>query len=128
MSAASGRSWRTASTWANRITAAWSGHPELMSGTDRFDAALNRALNGRAMVKIGAEGVFCACLAEMKLGLALKIADGASRAAEVAVAGILHKLGVLADAEMAELAAWTQPRLFNRAGVDVGEIRLAPGI
>ncbi len=110
------------------VKAAWSGHPELMSGSDRFDAALNRVLNGRAMVKIGAEGVFCACLADMKLGLALKIADGASRAAEVAVAGILHKLGVLTDAEMADLAAWTRPRLINRAGLDVGEIRLAPSV
>lgn len=113
---------------AARIKAAWSGHPELMSGSDRFDAALNRALDGRAMVKIGAEGVFCACLAEMKLGLALKIADGASRAAEVAVAGILHKLGVLTDAEMTDLAAWTRPRVLNRAGLDVGEIRLAASV
>jgi len=108
---------------ASRIKAAWSGHPELMSGTGRFDAAINRTLAGRGMVKIGAEGVFCACLPDMKLGLALKIADGASRAAEVAVANILHKIGALTDAEMADLAAWTRPTLINRAGLEIGEVR-----
>lgn len=110
---------------AERIKAAWSGHPELMSGTDRFDAAINRTLAGRGMVKIGAEGVFCACLPEMKLGLALKIADGAGRAAEVAVADILHKLDVLTEADMASLSAWTRPTLTNRAGLEVGEVRPA---
>ncbi|MEM7442499.1 MAG: asparaginase [Pseudomonadota bacterium] len=113
---------------AERVKAAWSGYPELMSGTDRFDAAINRALNGRAMVKIGAEGVFCACLDEMKLGLALKIADGASRAAEVAVAGILNKLGVLTNDQMDELSDWTRPTLLNRAGLEIGEVRLAKGV
>lgn len=110
---------------ARRVTAAWSGHPELMSGTGRFDAALNRAMAGRAMVKIGAEGVYCACLTEPKLGLALKIADGASRAAEVAVAGILHKMGMLTAAQMTDLSSWTRPTLINRAGLEVGEVRLA---
>ncbi len=110
---------------ANRVTAAWSGHPELMSGTDRFDAAINRRLDGRGMVKIGAEGVFCACLPEQKLGVALKISDGASRAAEVAVAAILHKLGALTDADMKDLSMWTRPKVTNRAGLEVGEVRPA---
>lgn len=106
-----------------RIKAAWSGHPELMSGTGRFDAAINRALEGRGMVKSGAEGVFCACLPELKLGLALKVADGANRAAEVATAAILHRLGLLTSQDMKDLSAWTRPVLTNRAGVAIGEVR-----
>jgi L-asparaginase II len=102
---------------------AWSGYPELMSGTGRFDAAINRVLGGRAMVKIGAEGMLCACLPALRLGLSLKIADGASRAAEVATAAILRKLDVLSSSDMAELSAWTRPLLINRAGLEVGEIR-----
>jgi L-asparaginase II len=108
---------------AERVKAAWSGYPELMSGTGRFDAAINRALTGRGMVKIGAEGMFCACLPALGLGLSLKIADGASRAAEVATAAILRKLDLLSSSEMAELSAWTRPRLTNRAGIQVGEVR-----
>jgi L-asparaginase II len=108
---------------AERIKAAWSGYPELMSGTNRFDAAINRTLAGRGMVKIGAEGMFCACLPALKLGLSLKIADGASRAAEVATAAILRKLDVLSSSDMAELSAWTRPLLTNRAGIEVGEVR-----
>lgn len=108
---------------AERVKMAWSGYPELMSGTGRFDAAINRVLGGRAMVKIGAEGMFCACLPALRLGLSLKIADGASRAAEVATAAILRKLDVLSSSDMAELSAWTRPLLINRAGLEVGEIR-----
>jgi L-asparaginase II len=108
---------------AERVKAAWSGHPELVSGTSRFDAAINRALVGRGMVKIGAEGMFCACLPALELGLSLKIADGAPRAAEVATAAILHKLGLLSSSDMAELSAWTQPVLTNRAGLEIGEVR-----
>lgn len=108
---------------AERVKAAWSGYPELMSGTGRFDAAINRALAGRGMVKIGAEGMFCACLPALELGLALKIADGASRAAEVATAAILRKLDVLSSSDMAELSAWTRPLLTNRAGIQIGEVR-----
>ncbi len=106
---------------AERVKAAWSGHPELMSGTGRFDAA--RALGGRGMVKTGAEGMFCACLPALKLGLSLKIADGASRAAEVATAAILRKLDLLSSSDMAELSAWTRPVLTNRAGLEIGEVR-----
>lgn len=108
---------------AERVKAAWSGHPELMSGTGRFDAAINRVLGGRGMVKIGAEGMFCACLPALKLGLSLKIADGASRAAEVATAAILRKLDLLSSSDMAALSPWTRPVLTNRAGIEIGEVR-----
>ena len=38
---------------------------------------------GRLFVKVGAEGVFCAAVPELGLGIALKCDDGAGRAAEV---------------------------------------------
>lgn len=106
-----------------RITAAWSENPELMSGTGRFDTAINRTLSGRGMVKGGAEGVFCACIPALKLGLALKIADGGSRAAEVATAAILRKLDVLTPEDVEALSKWTRPIITDRAGAAVGEIR-----
>ena len=47
------------------------------------------------IVKTGAEGVFVALLPNKKIGVAVKILDGSTRAAEAAIALILVRLGVL---------------------------------
>ncbi len=70
-------------------------HPKLVSGEGRACAILMEAAAGKAAVKTGAEGVFVAILPEQKLGIALKIEDGATRAAEVAIAALLARLGVI---------------------------------
>ena len=78
-----------------RLTAAMIAHPDLVSGERATCAELMRACEGRAAVKTGAEGVYVAILPELGLGVALKIADGATRASEATVAAILVRLGVL---------------------------------
>jgi len=84
---------------AARIIDAMKAHPLLMSGTGRPCAAIIPALNGRGIVKTGAEGVYVAILPEQGLGVALKIDDGAGRAATVALVAILEHLGAFkADA------------------------------
>ena len=45
-----------------------------------------RAMGGRVAIKTGAEAVFVAILPELKRGVALKITDGTTRAAEAAIA------------------------------------------
>lgn len=70
-------------------------HPKLVSGEGRACAALMQAAKGKAAVKTGAEGVFVAILPDQGLGVALKIADGATRGAEVAIAALLARLGVI---------------------------------
>ncbi len=70
-------------------------HPKLVSGEGRACAALMEAAGGKAAVKTGAEGVFVAILPEQGLGVALKIADGATRASEIAIAALLARLGVI---------------------------------
>jgi len=64
---------------ANRLAAAVAAHPRLMSGTDRACAELVEATKGRALVKIGAEGVYTGMVPELGLGIALKVDDGAFR-------------------------------------------------
>ena len=49
-------------------------------------------LPGQAFVKVGAEGVYCAALPKPALGIAIKIDDGARRAAEVVTATLLSRL------------------------------------
>ncbi len=78
-----------------RLRDAMMAHPGLVSGEGRACAILMEAAAGKAAVKTGAEGVFVAILPVQKLGIALKIADGATRAAEVAIAALLARLGVI---------------------------------
>ena len=76
-------------------------------------------------MKTGAEGVFCAAFPELGLGVALKVDDGTTRAAEMIMAGLLRHFEVISPDEARELANFTAPRVLNRAGATVGEIRLA---
>jgi len=109
-----------------RIRAAMAAEPFMISGTGQFCTRMISETGGRALVKTGAEGVFCAALPgegpRDALGIALKIDDGAGRAAEVAMAGLLARFGLL-DAGHETLA----PRLHNRAGTEVGELRPPAG-
>lgn len=109
-----------------RVARAMRAHPYMVAGSGRLCSRLISATRGRALAKTGAEGVYCVALPEVGLGIALKVDDGAGRAAELLVARVLQHLEVL-DAEAAEaLAADLQPVLRNRAGVAVGELRLGP--
>ena len=78
-----------------RLRDAMIAHPKLVSGEGRACAVLMEAAKGKAAVKTGAEGVFVAILPDQKLGIALKIEDGATRASEVAIAALLVRLGVI---------------------------------
>jgi L-asparaginase II len=62
----------------------------------------------------------------LAFGIALKIDDGATRASEVAVAGLLRYLDVLDDAAWGRLHSIAQPRLKNWRGIETGTIRTAP--
>jgi L-asparaginase II len=84
-----------------RIVAAMTTHPELVAGTGRACTILMRSAGGRAAVKTGAEGVFAAIVLERGLGIALKIDDGAGRAAETAMAALLDSLHLLGKDEAA---------------------------
>ena len=97
-------------------------HPELVSGKGRSCAALMDAANGQAAVKTGAEGFFAAILPGKKLGVALKIEDGATRASEAAMAAILVRLGIV-DAEDPRVRVFLTPRIENRDGLHVGDVR-----
>jgi len=72
-------------------------------------------------VKTGAEGVYVAIMPELGLGAALKIDDGASRAAETAIAALLIALGALPDDGAA--AKLARGPVLNTRGVLVGERR-----
>lgn len=99
-------------------------HPELVSGEGQPCTALMRAARGasggRASVKGGAEGVYVAALPGTGRGLALKIADGASRASEAVVAALLARLGAVDPGDPAMALAEGVQR--NWRGISTGRI------
>lgn len=109
-----------------RLRSAMMKHPELVAGEGRCCTALMRVAKGRAAIKTGAEGVFVAILPERKLGVALKIADGATRASECAIAAILVKLGLLEHDDPA-VRNYLDVPVLSRSGLHAGAIRTAPG-
>ncbi len=70
-------------------------HPDLVAGETRACTELMRAMQGRAAIKTGAEGVYVGIVPERRIGIALKVADGTTRAAECTIAAVLIALGVL---------------------------------
>ncbi|HEX2256893.1 MAG TPA: asparaginase [Afifellaceae bacterium] len=105
---------------ARRLYEAAVAEPWFLAGSGRFCSEVVAALNGAALVKTGAEGVFCGAVPSLGVGIALKCDDGAARAAECAMAAVLARLlPEQADA----LAAWTDRPLTNWNGISVGGVR-----
>jgi len=107
-----------------RIARAMRDEPHMVAGSGRLCTRVLSATKGRALVKTGAEGVFCAALPELGLGVALKADDGTTRAAEFLLVQMLQRLKVLDDEAQRLLEADLSPVLCNRVGLEVGEIRL----
>ncbi len=109
-----------------RLTAAMTAHPDLVAGEGRACTELMRACGGRVALKTGAEAVFLAIIPDLRLGIAVKVADGGTRGAEAAIAALLIRLGVLDAAHPAALKR-LDGRLTNWRGMETGTIRRAPG-
>ena len=108
------------------IGAAMTAHPLLVAGTGRACTAIMTAAP-EVIVKTGAEGVYGAALPRQGLGLALKVEDGAGRAASVALLALLAALGALSEPAQSDLAGLARPTLRNHARRIVGRIEPAPG-
>ncbi|EBA17126.1 L-asparaginase, thermolabile family protein [Roseobacter sp. SK209-2-6] len=118
---AGGRSDR-ASQAAAQLTSAMATHPELVAGETRACTNLMRAMGGKVAIKTGAEAVFVAIIPEKKLGVALKVVDGATRASECAIASILVGLGVL-EADHPATGKYMNVPILNRRKVNCGSVR-----
>ncbi len=97
-------------------------HPEYVAGTDEFDSAIIAAGRGEIVAKSGAEGVCAVAVRPRGIGLALKVVDGAGRAASPAAIAILERLDLLDPEQRAELEGFERPVVRNRAGRAVGSI------
>jgi L-asparaginase II len=74
-----------------RLLASCWEQPDLVAGKGRADTVVMRALPGQVFMKTGAEGVYCGAFADLGLGFALKIDDGAKRAAAGAAMALVER-------------------------------------
>jgi L-asparaginase II len=109
-----------------RIRAAMAAHPFLVAGTHRFATRIIEVGREKALVKGGAEGVFCGILChpggDSGLGVALKIDDGANRAAEVAIGALLRRFKAIDEAQAHRIAEVLVPKIHSWAGREVGRV------
>jgi L-asparaginase II len=113
---------REAILWVRRAMAT---EPFLVAGTGRYCTRIMTATDGRVLVKIGAEGVFTGMIPDAGLGFALKIEDGAFRAAEVAVVALVRRSLGPAHALSIALAPLAEIPIETRRGLVVGVARPA---
>jgi L-asparaginase II len=102
---------------------AMTAEPAMVSGEGRNDLALMRAGRGDWVTKIGAEGVQAIGIRSRGWGVAVKVADGAKRGLHPATVAVLDQLGLLDDAQRAELAGWREPVVRNYRGIATGRVR-----
>ncbi len=110
----------------HRLTRAMGAYPELVAGQGRACTELMQAMGGKVALKTGAEAVFVAIVPEKRLGIAMKIEDGNSRASEAVLAALLARIGVLDANHPAAQKRLPAPQT-NCRGIRTGEMRLAEG-
>jgi L-asparaginase II len=108
---------------AARLRKAVAAAPLMVAGDGRLDTRLMEHFRERIFCKVGAEGVYCATLPELGLGIALKMDDGnTARAAEVAVVALIEALLTMDDADRVVVAPMQDVELKNWNGHVVGRL------
>lgn len=105
-----------------RVVGAMTRHPFMVAGTSRLCTRLMEEEGGRVFAKVGAEGVYMSGDVEAGLGVALKVEDGAWRAAPPALLAVLNKAGILSETAAQGLAEFADPVVTNTLGDRVGRM------
>lgn len=114
---------------AKRLREAVARAPDMVAGTGRFDSRVMAHFGERVFCKVGAEGVYCAALPELGLGLAVKMDDGnTARACEVVMAGLIEALLPLDQPDSAFMANFSGPTLKTWNGIEVGRLKAAQAL
>jgi len=97
--------------------------PDMVSGEERTDLHWMTAGGGDWVAKIGADAVQAIGIRSAGIGIAIKIADGNSRALHPAVYAVLEQLGLLDEGRRSILERYRQPPIENARGMVAGDIR-----
>jgi len=101
------------------LIAAIRTHPFLIAGSRRLDTELVERTKGRIIAKVGAEGVYCAAVPQLGIGIALKVEDGATRCLAPALLGVID---LVAPAMVPRMPSYALPGIRNTLGAQVGHI------
>lgn len=104
-----------------RIVRSMVGHPDLIAGRRRLCTALMAAYPNQVLAKVGAGGVYGAAVLESGIGIALKVVDGSSLAAGVALLAVLEQLDLL-ESVASRLEPYAFPRVLNTRREVVGRV------
>jgi len=114
---------------ARRLRRAIAAAPQMVAGTGKLDTLLAQRLGERLLCKVGAEGVYCAALPELGLGLAVKMDDGNNaRACEVVMATLAGSMLTLSADEAAFVQGFGDAPITNRNGLRVGRLAASDGL
>ncbi len=102
------------------IKDAMTSYPSIISGHAEFCTDLILKSGGKAIGKIGAEGMYCIAAPEKKIGICIKISDGRERATYPVTLHILRQFDILDDEAFNSLSIWAYPPLKNHKGHLVG--------
>ena len=94
--------------------------PEITGGTNSVNCILTKLSKKKIFFKNGAEGVFLALIPEIKSALVVKILDGAARAAETAIAGLISELKIIDENELAKIK---YSEVKNSVGQKIGKMK-----
>ena len=105
---------------ASRAVRAMRAAPYMVAGRKRVDTAVMERVPA-VVVKGGAEGLICAGLLDRGLGVAIKVRDGAHRAAGPALVRTLALLDLAAGGALDALSEYASPSVLG-GGEPVGRI------
>lgn len=106
-----------------RINNAMNAHPKMVSGEKRFDHDVMRSFPGKVVCKVGAEAVEGMGFSERKIGIAVKIDDGNTRALYPVCLEVLRQLDILDKIEKFPfLKKHDRPAIKNYRGIVTGHI------
>ena len=105
-----------------RVVAAMTRHPFMVAGTGRLCTRLMEEECGRVFAKVGAEAVYMAGDVDRGVGVALKVEDGAWRAAPSALLAVLELAGILSPGAKRALEDFLEPAVTNTLGDEVGRM------
>lgn len=109
---------------ARRVLGAMMRAPFMVAGSERLCTRLMEEEDGRVFVKVGAEAIYMAGHLESGTGVAVKVEDGAWRAAPPALLATLDRAGLLSGGTMGALTGFAEPVMRNTLGDMVGRMRV----
>lgn len=95
-------------------------HPNMINGDKEFCTDLITHSKGRAIGKVGAEGVYCIAVPGVELGICIKISDGNERAVYPVSIHLLKEFDILDEDALEKLKLWAYPPVKDHKGRTVG--------